>query len=186
MAVMMTACTTGTDNDSSYYAQDAQIYYAVAEYDADWVLDNQVIDHTKFTYNSSRDAQSQLEISHFPYLLTLMAFPEINGTLEPMSEASTSIMTNDYAYSSSSLYYSYNQMSENISYDVELAGTPYTITLKTSYIGQFAFYDIKKDTWSMLLTIHGISRADKQGTVLWEQSIDPAMELLLLTTKRTK
>lgn len=181
MAVMMAACTIGDDYDSSYYAEDSKIYHVMAEYEADWVMDNQVIGHAKLTYNSSKDVQSQLEISNFPYLLTVIAFPEINGVPEFTSETSTGIKTNDYAYSSSSVYYSL--MAENISYDVELAGVPYTITLKTGYNGNVVFYDINKDTFSILLTIHGMSRADKQGTVLWEQRFEPAVNLLLLTTK---
>ena len=176
---------TQTDTDDSN-SNDSRQY---PTYEADWVLDRQVIDKTMIRLIDNQ----RLEIDHMPNEVLLKNVSEIQGL--PVFDSSRFTCSYEYlAYADKSLYVGAeerNSMSFTVSEDyrsgnyylVKVGEEEYAVGLDYQTDGT---YNQNTDQWTLKWTVSRVNlhEANSPSSVMFGYTFDPALTLMLISTKR--
>jgi hypothetical protein len=158
-------------------------------YEADWVLDRQVIDKTVIRLIDNQ----RLEIDHMPNEVLLKNVSEIQGL--PVFDSSRFTCSYEYlAYADKSLYVGAeesNSMSFTVSEDyrsgnyylVKVGEEEYAVGLDYQTDGT---YNQNTDQWTLKWTVSRVNlhEANSPSSVMFGYTFDPALTLILISTKR--
>lgn len=148
-------------------------------YEADWVIDQKVIDHTWISI------QGGMVISHFPnaYLL-----PWVEDTIADVRNSLAYGATWSWAGSASNKYYN---SESNINKYYVLIGEnkiPYEVKLTCVTGWPTAIYDQRNNQWTVTWRISEVSIQDMVSAMVdydtW--TFTPELNMMLVTTKRIK
>lgn len=188
---LLTAC--GKDEPEALYDDDLKgksntTNYCVI-YEADWVLDRQVIDKTVIRLIDNQ----RLEIDHMPNEVLLKNVSEIQGL--PVFDSSRFTCSYEYlAYADKSLYVGAeesNSMSFTVSEDyrsgnyylVKVGEEEYAVGLDYQTDGT---YNQNTDQWTLKWTVSRVNlhEANSPSSVMFGYTFDPALTLMLVSKKR--
>lgn len=157
-------------------------------YEADWVLGRQVIDKTAMRIIDNQ----RLEIDHMPNEVLLKNVSEIQSL--PVFDSSSFSCSYEYlAYADASLYFGFgekNSMSFTVSEDyrsgnyylVKVGEEEYTVGLDYQIDGT---YNQNTDQWTLKWTVSSVSLYEVRPlTMISSYTFDPALTLMLISTKR--
>lgn len=197
---LLTAC--GKDEPDDYYLTFHQNGYGHHEekplittsYEVEWVMDRQVIDKTIMNVIGNQTIQ----IEHMPDEVLLRNFSEIQGH---------SVFDCDYfffdykylAYDDKSLYFGENssmaftvdeQSRSIVDYYVASGGEDYTVGPDLEYAVGLDYqidgtYNQNTDQWTLKWTVSSVSLYEvRLLTMISSYTFDPALTLMLISTKR--
>ena len=190
IGVLLLASCGGDDNESDknglkYSLSDSEnkIY---AEYEADWVMDQQVIDHTTISF-----VGDSLQVSHFPnkQLLEWFTAGDLYYSSHPYSNAFEDV--NGIHLELSKLGNSYNSsyyetLYVDTHYQINYDGYKLDVQIVTQDSRLSAVKDLENDKWSITWKIAKIVVVLVGTSEPCIQTYDPALTLMLITTKRVK
>ena len=175
----------GLDGGNDEYESNDSIQYPT--YEADWVLDRQVIDKTVMrNINNQR-----LEIAHMPNEVLLKNVSEIQG-LPILGSSSFTCFYENLAYDGISMYFGEsNSKSFTVSEDyrsgnyylVKVGEEEYAVGLDYQTDGT---YNQNTDQWTLKWTVSRVNlhEANSPSSVMFGYTFDPALTLMLISTKR--
>ena len=190
---MLLASCGGDDNDDGLSLASNETAYGMniisSVYEADWILDQQVVDHTTISFKGD-----SLQISHFPneQLLAWMGggygsgygfsdthsfeYEEVNGVNLGLSNVGNS---NNSSY--------YETLLVNTNYQISLYNLiNYDVQIETLNNRLTAVKDQINDKWSISWQITKISLVSPETPKIFENTYDPPLSLMLVTTKHIK
>ena len=163
-------------------------------YEVNWVLDSQVIDKTVMkNINNQR-----LEIAHMPNEVLLKNVSEIQG-LPILGSSSFTCFYENLAYDDKSLYVGENssmaftvdeQSRSIVDYYVASGGEDYTVGPDLEYAVGLDYqidgtYNQNTDQWTLKWTVSSVSLYEvRLLTMISSYTFDPALTLMLISTKR--
>ena len=194
-ALLLAACSID-DDDSSIATNPYQENQGetnrvpLATYEADWVIDRKVTDHTTMKYDG------HIQISHFPNRELLkwkdrmvdssgkdgadgIEFDiDIND-----GKTDASIAFDNTGNTTQQLYFESTTLT---SYQIDMDGTPYTVHLDSRDGSPTAVYDQKADRWMITWLLTGITLTDDETGKTESNTFTPVKTMMLVTTKRTE
>ena len=181
------------NNEMSYSFSSDEKNVINAIYEADWILDQQIVDHTTISFKGD-----SLLISHFPNEQLLGWLARLDGyaysgnsgnySFEYEEVNGANLGLSNVGNSNNSFYY--ETLLVNTSYQITLYNLiNYDVQIETQDNRLTAIKDQINDKWSISWQITKIVllRLD-HGEIIGrhEQVYDPPMSLMLVTTKRIK
>ena len=190
--MLFASCGSDDNDDSTIHAMsnttdEKNIINSV--YEADWILDQQVVDHTTISFKDD-----SLLVSHFPNEQLLdwwnksygygysgysdkdsYNVADVNGANLGLSNVGNS--NNSSYYETLLVNTNYQIFVDNIHFDVHIETQDNRLT---------AIKDQINDKWSISWQITKISLLSPATTKVMENTFDPPLSLMLVTTKRIK
>ena len=154
----------------------------VARYEAQWVVDKQVSDHTVLTVNVTGNffSLSQLPMEHL-----LVPILPVEEREEPITQLTVSdwrfVM---YAYSNTVTYIEAESNSQWSQCAVKVGEKSYNLCIHATF---YSTHDMSRDVWSIRWDIEEISLRDPYAGRPGDEEVhhfDPALNLTLVTTNR--
>ncbi len=203
-ALLLAACSTNdpTDDDSTImpandgYVQNGGVIAKFGDFEADWVINQEVVDHTTMTYNG------KLSIRHFPnnYLLkglftklyaddetpqptTTSDNPLDNDTPVVLDHNSDDIIFSNTGNTTSQAYF---DATSATTYQVEIGNNTYEVKLNCVEGGAMAVYEQNNDRWIVTWHLNSITATNTQLNTEYVNQFSPTLTMTLVTTKRTR
>ena len=175
--ITLVACSTEESYDDSY-AQNAYqgevvgIPYAI--YNAEWVINREVIDHTIFEYGGL------IHIAHFPNSLLL---DWTNEEKETEDRSDNYFDFNKVGNTSQQLYFNSTALS---SYLIDINGICHFVHLECQDGSPTAVYDQKADRWMLTWQLTGITLTNIETGQSESHTYSTVKTMMLVTTKRAE
>lgn len=192
LILLCTACTKDHDDAFANLSVDPEGYNGVIVgiYQAEWVINRQVVDKTNFTINPNG-----FTVDHMPneYLLSHLLDnadkdgKDGKGDIEQVDIKDMIAPSWQLEYSGYSAMTNYatspNTVDQWTYYDVWVGDTPYRVSFEAAF---YATYKQEDDTWTITWNIKQISTQNSFSSTLNPivRQFDPALPLTLVTTKR--
>ena len=190
---MLLASCGGDDNDDGLSLASNETAYGMniisSVYEADWILDQQVVDHTTISFKGD-----SLQISHFPneQLLAWMGGGYVSGysfsdthSFEYEEVNGVNLGLSNVGNSNNSSYY--ETLLVNTNYQISLYNLiNYDVQIETLNNRLTAVKDQINDKWSISWQITKIILVSPETPKIFENTYDPPLSLMLVTTKHIK
>lgn len=175
--IMLTACSTEENFDDNY-TQNANSTEVVgipyASYNADWVINREVIDHTIFEYGGF------IQITHFPNSLLL---DWTNEEKETEDRSDNYFDFNKVGNTSQQLYFNSTALS---SYQIDINGICHVVHLECQDGSPTAVYDQKADRWMITWQLTGVTLTNSETGQSQSHTYSTVKAMMLVTTKRAE
>ena len=181
--VVASACSKEeSDSPQSYmqYVVNDADGVRVARYEAQWVVDKQVSDHTMLTVTGNIFSIPQLPLERL--LVPLLPAEERDEPITQLTASEWRFMM--YAYSST---VTYNEAELNNQWSqcaVKVGEKRYDLRVHATF---YSTYDMDRDVWGIRWDIEEISILDLYAEELGEEDVyrfNPALNVTLVTTNR--
>lgn len=160
-----------------------------AVYEADWILDQQVVDHTTVCFKGD-----SLLVSHFPNEQLLDWWMKFSGygysgysdkdSYNVADVNGANLGLSNVGNSNNSSYY--ETLLVNTNYQIFVDNIHFDVHIETQDNRLTAIKDQINDKWSISWQITKISLLSPATTKVMENTFDPPLSLMLVTTKRIK
>ena len=190
--MLFASCGSDDNDDSTIHAMsnttdEKNIINSV--YEADWILDQQVVDHTTISFKDD-----SLLVSHFPNEQLLDWWMKFSGYGYSGSSDKDSYNVADVnganlglsnvGNSNNSSYY--ETLLVNTNYQIFVDNIHFDVHIETQDNRLTAIKDQINDKWSISWQITKISLLSPATTKVMENTYNPPLSLMLVTTKRIK
>lgn len=152
----------------------------VARYEAQWVVDKQVLGHTMLTVTGNVFSISQLPLEHL--LVPLLPAEERDEPITQLTASDWHFVM--YAYSSTVTYSEAESNSQWSQCVVKVGEKSYDLRVHATF---YSTHDMDRDVWSIRWDIEEISILDLYAEELGEEGVhrfNPALNVTLVTTNR--
>ena len=172
--LLMAACSVGDGDETEAIAMsDYSSAGQVAVYEADWVIDRQVVDHTQLTL---RDMS--MTFGHWPdsYLLggtPLTVAGGRGGTIQ-LSSVGKSALNNYYEVSSGVAPYMLT----------DSEGNDYQVQLQCEAGGPTAVYEQQADRWTVTWHVTAMVLTNMVTRQKTQYTFNPVLTMMLMTNQR--
>lgn len=175
--IMLAACSNEESSDDSY-AQNAYpgevVGIPFATYEAEWVINRNVVDYTTMTYDG------HILITHFPNIKLL------NWIYERMDLGDNGTNSFDFEKVGNSAQQQYFNSVELTSYKIDINGISHTIHLDCQDGSPTAIYDQKADRWMITWQLTGITLTNDETGQSKSSTYPTVNTMILITTKRAE
>ena len=202
-ALLVAACSTNDPIDvgnttlpaSNGYVENGTATPSFGDFEADWVIDQQIVDHTTMTYNG------KLSIHHFPnnYLLKDLFYvcsfdddpPQTTTNGNPFDNVNLPILdqnSDDISFSNTgnTTSQSYFDATSATTYQVGINNYTYEVKLNCVEGGAMAVYEQNNDRWVVTWHLNSITATNTQLNTEYVNQYSPTLTMTLVTTKRTR
>lgn len=190
--MLFASCGSDDNDDSTIHAMsnttdEKNIINSV--YEADWILDQQVVDHTTISFKDD-----SLLVSHFPNEQLLDWWMKFSGycfsgysdkdSYNVADVNGANLGLSNVGNSNNSSYY--ETLLVNTNYQIFVDNIHFDVHIETQDNRLTAIKDQINDKWSISWQITKISLLSPATTKVMENTFDPPLSLMLVTTKRIK
>lgn len=179
------ACSEDESDDIKNLSAQIQIYYI---YDADWIIDRQVVDHTQLYLDITKNINIRADLYPSQYLFAWVKDNRSfnNGSITTIGAMAGNAM--DMINTGNSTNSSYFDYTSNWSkHKVIINGQAFNVTLSHEEGSPTAVYEEIGDKWAVTWKIKAVtleSVYDPEKVIT--HTYQPSFTMMLLTTKRVK